>query len=97
MYNKEVNILYIIKKSEINKMKVRITEDIFWVIVNGQSDMVKSGFNEKQKKKLDTFLENVGESQIAHIIEATPCKLKVIVQSNMETIHFWVWKKLHEA
>ena len=53
-------------------MMHKISEDIFWALVNDQCNMVKSGFNDKQKKKLDTFLENVGNSELIHILEPTP-------------------------
>tara|TARA_R110002020_G_scaffold470140_1_gene695688 strand:- start:1000 stop:1269 length:270 start_codon:yes stop_codon:yes gene_type:complete len=71
----------------------KISDDIFWGIVNGESDMAH-GFNEKQKKKLNKYLEKVNNSEVLHIIDLTPKKMKVIIQSNMETIHFWLWKKI---
>ena len=98
MYNKELNILYIINKSEINKMKVKITEDTFWVLANGQSPYVKKGFNKKQMEKLNNFLTNdVRGSEVLYVMEGTPKKMKITIQSMYETLDFWLMKQLSLA
>ena len=78
-------------------MKHKISEDIFWALVNDQCNMVKSGFNDKQKERLDAFLVDNYNSQLLYVLEVKPIKLKITIQSNMETIHFWLWKKLSLA